>query len=96
MMTCKSTGLLAANGVIAARPCMIHGITLLQAAAASTAIIYDNATTNSGTEVIEAAQNANTNTSTGPQLPYPIECLNGAYLALTGTGAKAIVYYSLL
>lgn len=93
MMTCQSTGLVAASAVVLNRPCRIHAITLLQASAACTAIIYDNATTNTGTEITQL--NNNTNTSTATQVfNVPVECLKGAYVALTGTGAKAIVHYS--
>lgn len=96
MTPVKSTGLLAVNTAIATRPCLIHGITIVQAAAACTGIVYDNATTNSGTAVMQANNTVNVSTNNGPQLPYPVECLNGAYVAITGTGANVIVYYSLL
>lgn len=93
MYSCTSSGLKSASAVISNRPCLIHGFTLLQASAAATLIIYDNATTNSGT-VIEQVNN-NTNTSTvSVKLNHPVECSNGAYAAVTGTGANYIVHYS--
>ncbi len=87
-----SSGLQAASVAIIARPAMFYGVTLLQASAACTAILYDNATTNSGTEIMQT--NNNTNTSTVSLiLSEPVVCKNGIYLALTGTGAKAIVHF---
>lgn len=95
MYPCNSSGLQSSSVAICTRPALFHGITLLQASAACTAIVYDNKSTSSGTEVEQV--NNNTNTSTvSIKLSTPIECVNGIYLALTGTGAKAIVHYSLL
>jgi hypothetical protein len=96
MRTCKSSGLLSSSSVVCARPCMIYGVVVVQASAASTAIVYDNATTNSGTAVAQVNTTVNASTNQGPQLPHPIECTNGAYVALTGSGAQVIVYYSLM
>lgn len=95
MMTCKSTGLLSASAVVSARPAMLHGIILLQASAAATVISYDNATTNSGTETcqVNTTTNASTNTIMFNQ---PVECLNGIYAAVTGSGAKFIVLWSMM
>lgn len=95
MYPCNSSGLKASSAAICTRPALLHGITLLQASAACTAIVYDNASTNAGTAVEQV--NNNTNTSTvSIKLNHPVECVNGIYLALTGTGANAIVHYSLL
>jgi hypothetical protein len=95
MYSCNSSGLKTSSAAICTRPALFHGITLLQAAAACTAIVYDNATTNSGTAVEQV--NNNTNVSTASvKLNHPVECLNGIYVALTGTGANYIVHYSLL
>ncbi len=93
MTPCKSSGLQAASAVIVNRPCLFHGITLLQASAACTVIAYDNKTTNTGTQLDQL--NNNTNTSTvNSRFNQPVECLNGIYVAVTGTGANYIVHYS--
>lgn len=93
MYPCTSSGLKTSSAAIYARPALVHGVTLLQASAACTLIIYDNATTNSGT-VIEQVNN-NTNTSTvSVKLNNPVECSNGIYAAVTGSGANFIVHYS--
>jgi hypothetical protein len=93
MYPCTSSGLVASSSAIIARPALFHGITLLQASAACTAIVYDNASTNSGTAVEQV--NNNTNTSTvSVKLNHPVECRNGIYVALTGTGANVIIHYS--
>ncbi len=95
MYTCNSSGLQAASAAIAARPALFHGITLLQASAACTVIVYDNKASAAGT-VVEQVNN-NTNTSTvSVKLNHPVECINGIYVAVTGTGANYIVHYSLL
>ncbi len=95
MYPCKSTGLLSSSAVVSARPALLHGITLLQASAACTAIAYDNKTTNSGTALDQI--NNNTNTSTvSVHYNQPVECLNGIYIAITGTGANVIVHWSSL
>jgi hypothetical protein len=93
LSTCQSTGLVAASAVVFAAPVKIHSITLLQAAAACTAIIYDNATAASGTEIEQVNNNTNTSTVVS-SFNVPIECSKGAYVAITGAGAKVIVRYS--
>lgn len=95
MMTCKSSGIKSSSTAIVARPAMLHGITIIQASAAGTVICYDNATTNSGTELGEA--NSTVNASTVQQFfTHPVECLNGIYAAVTGTGATYIIHYSMM
>ncbi len=93
MKTCTSSGLLAASAVIYARPCAIHAVTVVDAAAAVTLIVYDNASAASGTVVMQvnATVNATTNSVT---FSHPIECNKGAYAAVTGSGAGYIVHYS--
>ncbi len=93
MYPCTSSGLKSASAVISNRPALVHGITLLQASAACTLIIYDNATTNSGTVAEQINNNTNTSTVT-IKLTHPVECNNGIYAAVTGTGANYIVHYS--
>lgn len=95
MKTCTSSGLKSSSGVISARPCAIHAVTVVDASAACTVIVYDNATTNSGTVVAQVNATVNSSTNT-VMLSHPVECSNGAYAALTGSGAGYIVHYSAL
>ncbi len=91
--TCTSSGLQTSSAVVLARPCRIHAVTIVDAAAACTLLVYDNATTNSGTVV--AAVNATVNASSnGQSFTVPVECNKGAYAAITGTSAGYIVHYS--
>lgn len=93
MKTCTSSGLQTSSAVVSARPCAIHAVTIVDAAAACTLIIYDNATTNSGTVVAQV--NATVNASSAAvTFNHPVECSRGAYAALTGTSAGYIVHYS--
>jgi hypothetical protein len=93
MKTCTSSGIKSSSGVISARPCAIHAVTVIDASAAATVIVYDNATTNAGTAVaqVNATVNASANTV---MFSHPVECNNGAYAAVTGSGAGYIVHYS--
>lgn len=92
MYALTSSGLQASSVAIVAGPAVFYGITLLQASAACTAILYDNATTNTGTEIEQINNTVNSSTVT-VKLSEPVVCNKGIYLALTGTGAKAIVHY---
>lgn len=95
MVPCKSSGLQSSSAAIVTRPCLLHAVTIVDAAAACTAIAYDNKSAASGTEVaqVNATVNASTNTVT---FNNPVECSNGIYVALTGASAKYIVHYSLI
>ncbi len=93
MYPCTSSGLKSSSTAIIARPALLHGITLLQASAACTAIVYDNATTNAGVALEQVNNNTNTSTVT-VKFTHPVEASNGLYVALTGTGANVIIHYS--
>lgn len=93
MVPCQSSGLKSASAAIVARPCLLHGITLLQASAACTIIVYDNATTNAGTAVEQINNNTNTSTERS-RFNNPVVCNNGIYAAVTGAGANYIIHYS--
>ena len=95
MHVCNSSGILNSSGAVVTRPCFIHAVTLTQASAACTVTVYDNASAASGTVVAQADNTTNNTTVNGPQLPYPVRCNAGAYVAITGTGATAILYYEL-
>ena len=53
----------------------------------ATITVYDNATEGSGTEV------CNLTTSGTAVFPFMVQCANGIYLKIAGTGAKGEVYY---
>ena len=91
--TCMSSGLKTADTAIYARPCKIHGIQLIPAAAASSVVVYDNASAASGTVTAKILAVAN-----GESVNYvplaPIECLNGIYADVGGTDAAFIIHFS--
>lgn len=89
---CTSSGLQASSAVIAARRCQLVAVTLIQAAAAATLIVYDNKTTNSGTVVAQINTTVNASSIT-LSFNYPIEANNGLYAALTGTSAGYILHF---
>lgn len=91
--TLKSSGIQTADAVICARPCRVLSVTLVGVSA--TAAVFDNATAASGT-VVAKVQNGATNSNTIVwQSAVGVECLNGAYLDVTGT-CEVIVHFALL
>lgn len=95
MRTSTSSGSLAASAAVAARPALVTAITLIPAAAACTLTIYDNASAASGTVLAELALLANAKSET-IAFNLPIEADKGVYASLSGSGAAAIVHFSLL
>lgn len=87
-----SSDLKSASAVILARPGKLCSITLIQAAAASTLIIYDNATTNSGRVLAQINTTINTDAK-NHSFVVPVVAMNGLYAALTGSGAAYVVTY---
>jgi hypothetical protein len=94
MILSTSSSTLSASGAVVTRPCIFHGMILNGAGAAATATLNDNKAAASGI-VIEKVQAAAATTFSSRQ-GSPVECSNGLYLTLSGAGAEAIVYYSLL
>lgn len=92
--TCKSSDLLTADAAISARPCKIHGITLVQASAACSVVLYDNASAASGVVIAKILNAVNSTSVREMYTPCPIECLNGCYADVTGSGAGYIVHWS--
>lgn len=92
-----SSDLLAASGVVYNKPCKFMGMdAIADGTNAAIAQAYDNATTNSGKTVGIASIKA-TDTmeaSSAANISAGVICNKGLYLQLTGTGAKAIVYFS--
>jgi len=84
------------DGVVSSGPCLLTGITLLAGTAASSLILYDNASAASGTVVWKMAIAASTNAgdaSTSITFPSPVNCQNGIYVDWTGTAAIGFVSY---
>lgn len=99
LLPVKSSGLLAAGtttiSIPTSGPAYFLGVTLLPGSAASSVYVYDAATAVSTTEVGAALGVAN-GQSVGDQQNYPVPCNSGSItVVVAGTGAKAIVYYSL-
>lgn len=96
MYTWTSSGSKSASGVIFARPCRIHSIIVLSDGTnAATGTIQDNASAASGT-VIAKIICAGSQRTQAFWSDIGIECSNGAYLTVAGTGAEVIVHYSAL
>lgn len=94
---CKSSGLKSSSAAIATIPASGKGLRVwglsveADGTNPATAILYDS-TAASGTEVAKVIVDA-TLTHEADFFPVPVACATGLYLALSGTGAKAIVYY---
>ncbi len=96
METSKSSGLLSVGTyVVCTRPAKVHSVVLAPASASATGTVYDNATTGSGT-VVAYSSGVSGGSGIQQMLPTPVECLNGVTLVVAGTGAQAIVHYSLM
>lgn len=93
MYPCSTSGALSSSAAVSTRPCLIHAITLIQASAACSVALYDNASSNAG--VIAAYVASVTNgITTSIVFNHPVLCSNGIYASLAGSGVEAIVYYS--
>lgn len=93
--TITSSGLKTADAVIANRPARLHSIALNPAAAASTIIVYDNASAATGTVLLKLVAPAS-GASVVWENDVGIEASRGLYMAITGAAADAVVGYSLL
>lgn len=95
MNSITSSGLKTADGVISNAAGRLHGLCVgTDGTNAATIIVYDNATAASGTVLAKVVVDA---TATHENIMLPeqgVECLNGLYLDVTGTGAEVVVYYS--
>ncbi len=89
---CTSSGLKSSSTAICAAPGLLVGITLIQAAAAATLIIYDNASAASGTVLAQLNTTINTDSKT-ITFDMPVFASQGIYAAVTGTSAGYIVHY---
>lgn len=91
---CTSSDLKSADAAICAGPCVLVGIVLLTTTAASSVVLYDNASAASGRVVAKIQDEAGTALRSNSQFPMsPVNCLNGIYADVSGTGANYIVYF---
>lgn len=88
----QSSGLKTTSGIIKAVPCLLTGVLVItDGTNAATVILYDNASTNSGTvlwkcTVVGAAYFG------GATFEIPVRAQKGVYMTISGTGANAVVY----
>jgi hypothetical protein len=74
---------LTASGAVMARPGAIHSA---HCSGTTTLTLHDNATTNTGKHVMVLSAGQSFSPS------HPIQCENGAYAQIAGTGSVTIVY----
>lgn len=89
----QSSDLQTADAVVYAKPCKLHGVTLI-ANGTDAAIIqlHDNSSAASGTTVAKISLPASVVDTVSITFPEPIICKNGIYGNVTT--ANYIVYYS--
>lgn len=88
-----SSGLLAADSAVSARPAAVTSVTLVgDGTNASSVTVYDSASTNSGKVVAKLSV-----TAAAPfafaHFDSPVSCINGIYVDVSGTGPGVIVTY---
>lgn len=89
----KSSDRKTASAEIFAQRCSLYALMVeTDGTNAATVIVYDNATTNSGTIL---AKMIVPGTSSGREVvfPYGVKALNGLYLSIAGTGAAATIHF---
>lgn len=90
-----SSGLQTADAVILATGGFVHAVTLIPAAADCSVVIYDNASSASGTVVAKVTLfTALAQGSTTITFQKPVCANAGIYADVAGTGANYIVHYS--
>jgi hypothetical protein len=93
--TCDSSGLLTYSSVVSTVPGTICGITVIaDGTNAATAIVYDNNVGVATGKVLWKSTAAAGEYLTGGLYPNIIRSNTGLYVAISGTGASAIVYYN--
>jgi len=92
--TSQSSGIVASGNAVIKLPCKLSGVLLTPAAAAATVIVYDNLT-QGGTVVASLSATANGQSVIWfPTLP--VQCNTGVSVTVTGAGATAVFYYTLM
>ncbi len=93
MASSRSSGLKTADAAIAVGRNRINAITLLgDGTNAASIIVYDNATTNSGTVLAKVTAAAATRL-THIIFENPVVAEDGIYADITGTNAEYIIYF---
>ena len=91
--TVLSSGLLTADAVIHAKPCLLRGLTLItDGSNNATAVLHDHAASASGTVVGQATVPAADITG---HISYPLPgvvCSNGIFADITAAGAGTLAY----
>jgi hypothetical protein len=91
----QSSGLRSADAAILARSGRLLGVQLISDNTnAATVVLYDHASAASGTEIAKLTLKAGESSRDCTLPAEGIDCLNGIYADVTGTGAAYIVYYS--
>lgn len=91
----QSSGLKSADTAIMTQPGKLTSlIVCADGTNAATAVLYDNASAASGTVLAKVIVDAGA-TQEHVSFDYPIDCLQGIYLDISGTGAECIVHYQL-
>ena len=92
MASSRSSGLKTTDAIIAVGKNRINAVTLIGGSTASSVIIYDNASSASGTVLAKLTQATNLVT-TSMIFTNPIYAENGIYADVSGTAAEYIVHY---
>ena len=96
MFPATSSDLLAASAVVTANPARLLGIIVnTDGTNAATVTVYDNASAASGVILAKYIVAGSANAAVVPINDGGIVALKGLYCAISGTGAKAIVHYSI-
>ncbi len=89
-----SSGIIASSSIVYAKPCKLTDLAVYTDGTNQvTVILYDNATTASGT-VIGKVVVPGASLNGGLVIPTPVRALDGIYISLSGTGGTAIVFYN--
>lgn len=96
-LTTTSSGRKTADAAIVTRPTRLVSVILEgDGTNAASVTLYDNASAASGTVLAKVLLQASGPMYTQFMIPEGVECSNGIYADVAGTGAAYIVHYSLL
>ena len=91
--TCRTTGPVTSSQLIATGRNLLHGVIIGgDGTNAATVTVYDN-TAGSGTKLFQEVLEASSERSRGFSFPFAVVAVNGLYVAVSGTGAQATVFY---
>lgn len=78
---------------VQAKPCILTAVMLLPGSAASTIVVYDNASAGSGKILVQLVAPASTATNM-IDFKHPIDALNGLTIVISGTSASGSINYA--